>query len=359
VLLNAAIAFGLDFLVGDPVFMLHPTRLIGGMLSRLEVFFRGIRRKTLGGGLLTAAALVAVGGLAAGATVGAVALSRAIGLPRLFQTPLLRGLYHPGFDPQGFNPLLALLAYFLFCNRDMIEEARAVFERLREGDLPGARGRLGRIVGRDTENLDQKAVIRATVETVSENIVDGFTSPFLYLLLGGLPLAYLFKTASTIDSMFGYRNERYEKFGKIGARLDDALNFVPARLNILFMLIATGFSSNLWRGVLRSGRAHPSPNSGIAESAFAGHLGLALGGPSVYGGIEKVKPWLGEDRLSESERSDPRLILRATRLYARVVIVTFLIVCASAAACTFAACSPTKTAAGIGVFGLIRIFTTH
>jgi adenosylcobinamide-phosphate synthase len=350
VLLNAAIAFGLDFLVGDPVFALHPTRLIGGLLSRLEGLFRGIRRKTLGGGLLTAAALLIVGGLATGVTAGAVSLGRAIGLPWWFQIPLLR----------GFNPLLALVAFFLFCNRDMIAEARAVFERLEEGDLAGARGRLGRIVGRDTERLDQKAVIRATVETVSENIVDGFTSPFFYLLLGGLPLAYLFKTASTIDSMFGYRNERYEKFGKVGARLDDALNFIPARLNVVFMLVATGFSPNLWRGVLRFGRAHASPNSGIAESAFAGHLGLALGGPSVYGGIEKVKAWLGEDRLSESERSDPRLILRATRLYARVVLVTFLIGCASAAACVLAAGGFARGAAGsggaFGAFGLIRIF---
>ena len=217
-LLNAAIAFGLDFLFGDPVFTLHPTRLIGGLLSRLERIFYGIRNKTLGGGLLAVSALLAVGGLAVGATVGAVSLARALGLPGWFQSPLLR----------GFNPLLALLAFFLFCNRDMIEEARAVYDRLEEGDLPGARGRLGRIVGRDTESLDQKAAIRATVETVSENIVDGFTSPFLYLLLGGLPLAYVFKTASTMDSMFGYRNARYEKFGKIGARLDDALNFVPA-----------------------------------------------------------------------------------------------------------------------------------
>jgi adenosylcobinamide-phosphate synthase len=350
VLLNAAIAFGLDFLIGDPEFTLHPTRLIGGLLSRLEGLFNGIRKKTLGGGLLTASALFAVGGLAVGATVGAVSLARAIGLAGWFTTPILR----------GFNPLLALLAYFLFCNRDMMGEARAVFDRLQGGDLPGARGRLGRIVGRDTETLDQKAVIRATVETVSENIVDGFTSPFFYLLLGGLPLAYVFKTASTIDSMFGYRDTRYEKFGKIGARLDDALNFIPARLNFIFMLVATGFSRRLWRGVLRFGRAHPSPNSGIAESAFAGYLGLALGGPSVYGGIEKQKPWLGEDRLSESERSDPRLILRATRLYARVVVVTFLIGCGCAAAAALAvggiAGGLAKFDAGIGTFGLFRVF---
>jgi adenosylcobinamide-phosphate synthase len=347
VILNAAIAFVLDLLVGDPVFALHPTRLVGGLLSRLERLLYGIRNKTLGGGILAVSALLAAGGLAIGATVGAVALARALGLPGWFRYPLLR----------GFNPLIAVLAFFLFCNRDMMEEARAVYERLEAGDLAGARGRLGRIVGRDTERLDQKAVIRATVETVSENIVDGFTSPFFYLLLGGLPLACVFKTASTMDSMFGYRDERYEKFGKIGARLDDALNYIPARLNFVIMLAATGFSPGLLRGVLRSGRAHPSPNSGIAESAFAGHLGLALGGPSAYGGIEKKKPWLGEDRLSESERSDPRLILRATRLYARVVVVTFLIGSACAAAAVFAAGGLSEGAAGVGVFGLFRVLT--
>jgi adenosylcobinamide-phosphate synthase len=354
VLVTAAVAFGLDFLLGDPVFALHPARLMGGLLSRLERLFYGFRRKTLGGGLLAASALILAGGFAACAACGADVLWRAA-VPRLSAPP-------SGESPLlGFNPLLVLLVFFLFCNRDMMDEARAVCERLREGDLPGARARLSRVVGRDTARLDGKAVIRATVETVSENIVDGFTSPFLYLLLGGVPLAYLFKAANTIDSMFGYRSERYERFGKIGARLDDALNFVPARLNALFMLAATGFSGSLWRSVRMFARAHESPNSGIAESAFAGHLGLALGGPSTYGGVEKKKPWLGEDRLPEDERSDPALILRAVRLYGRVVTVTFLLGCAAAAAvCLLAArgaggCSALGCAEGTACFGLLGL----
>jgi adenosylcobinamide-phosphate synthase len=321
-LINLAAAFALDLLVGDPVFQWHPVRLIGKMLARFEKAFYGIRRKVLGGGLLVASAFLVVFLVTMGVSIPGRYLDIPLGFASVGQSRAL---------PLALNPLVVILVFCLFCNRDMLKEAGSVYEKLAAGDMPGARIRLARIVGRDTSRLDRRAIIRATVETVAENLVDGFTSPLFYLLAGGVPLAYLFKTASTIDSMFGYRNERYEKFGKIGARCDDALNFVPARLNVLFMFAASGFSARLWRSVIRFGRAHPSPNSAIAEAAFAGWLGLALGGPCVYGGVEKVKPWIGLNRLSPRELEDPAVILRANRLYLRTALLIFFCGCAALA----------------------------
>ncbi|MFW6180767.1 MAG: adenosylcobinamide-phosphate synthase CbiB, partial [Spirochaetota bacterium] len=220
------------------------------------------------------------------------------------------------------RPVDLVLVYFLFCNRDMAAEARAVYRRLAAGDLEGARLRVGRIVGRDTGELDSRGVIRAAVESVAESLVDGVGAPLLYLVLGGAPLAYAYRTVNTIDSRFGYRDRRYERFGKAGARLDDLLNFVPSRLNALFLFAASGMDPRVWRSMRRFGRKHPSPNSGIAEAGFAGALGMALGGPSRYGGVLEDRPVLGRDRLSEEELDDPRLILQAVALYWRVTAVS-------------------------------------
>jgi adenosylcobinamide-phosphate synthase len=215
-----------------------------------------------------------------------------------------------------------VLVYFLFCNRDMVAEARAVYRRLADGDVEGVRLQVGRIVGRDTGDLDSRGVIRAAVESVAESLVDGVGAPLLYLVLGGASLAYAYRTVNTVDLRFGYRDRRYERFGKAGARLDDLLNFVPARLNALFLFAAAGLDRRVWRSMRRFGREHPSPNSGIAEAGFAGALGMALGGASRYEGVLRDKPVLGRDRLSAGELEDPRLILRALALYWRVTAVS-------------------------------------
>jgi adenosylcobinamide-phosphate synthase len=184
---------------------------------------------------------------------------------------------------------------------------------------------VGRIVGRDVEDLERAEIIRAAVESVSENIVDGFTAPMVYLAIGGVPLAYAYRTVNTIDSRFGYRSESYERFGKAGARLDDVLNFIPARINAACLFFASGFRPRVLRSMLRFGRKHPSPNSGISEAGFAGYLGMALGGPSRYGGVLKHKPWIGSDALSGAELENTRLILRAIGLYWRTVGVTLFL----------------------------------
>jgi adenosylcobinamide-phosphate synthase len=180
-------------------------------------------------------------------------------------------------------------------------------------------------VGRDTEHLGKKDLIRATIESVAENLVDGFTAPLFYLVLGGMPLAYIYKTVNTVDSCFGYRTERYERFGKVGARLDDLLNFIPARVNGFIILCAAGFGKQVLRPMIRYSRAHPSPNSGISEAGFAGYLGLSLGGPSTYGGVEKFKPWIGEDRLSEEQKEDPALILQAVSFYWKATTLSLVL----------------------------------
>ncbi len=301
--INVVIAFLLDLLIGDPPIRAHPVRLLGSMLDFFERLFYPMKRKFIGGLLLLICSLCSV----------CVVM---IGLWYLMPLVTL---------PLSINVVLIILLFFLFCNRDMVREARKIHGYLVQGKLEKARKRVGRIVGRDTAHLDTREIIRATVESVAENMVDGFTAPLFYLLIGGFPLAYLYKTVNTIDSRFGYRNERYESFGKAGARLDDVLGFLPARLNALFSLCATLFSRDVYRTVRMHGKSHPSPNSGIAEAVFAGYLGMALGGPSHYGNQEKEKPWIGKNRIADGELRDPVLILRAIKLYWRIVSVTLIL----------------------------------
>ena len=303
VLLNVLIAFFLDALLGDPVFRAHPVRLIGSLLTFFERIFYPIRWKVLGGLLLVLSALSVV----FFTTYGLNWLNRFITLPF------------------SINGITVLLLYFLFCNREMVKEARSVCRALQDGDLARARERVGRIVGRDTAVLDARSIIRATVESVAENIVDGFTAPLFYFLIGGIPLAYVYRTVNTIDSRFGYKNSRYERFGKIGARLDDALNFLPARINGFIVYCASGFRAQVLESMLLDGRKHPSPNSGISEAGFSACLGLRLGGPSSYGGVLKPKPWIGEDRVKESELDDPGIILSAVSMYWRTVFTTLFL----------------------------------
>jgi len=306
-LLNVLIAFFLDTMLGDPVFRAHPVRLIGSLLTFFERIFYPLRWKVIGGLFLIVSALIIV----------------------FFVTLGLNWLNRFFTLPFSINVITVLLLYFLFCNREMVREARLVFHTLQDGDLERARERVGRIVGRDTAGLDTRGIIRATVESVAENIVDGFTAPLFYFLVGGIPLAYVYKTVNTIDSRFGYRSSRYERFGKIGARLDDVLNFIPARINGFIVYCASGFRAKVLESIFSEGRKPPSPNSGISEAGFSACLGLRLVGPSSYGGMIKQKPWIGEDSLKESELEDPGIILRAVSLYWRTVYITLFLFLAS------------------------------
>jgi len=224
------------------------------------------------------------------------------------------------------------LIYTSVAARDLAGHGREVYDALKTGVLPQARQRVGRMVGRDTEGLDEREVVRATVESVAESIVDGMTAPLFWAVLLGPAGAVAYRAVNTLDSMFGYRDERYEKFGWAAARLDDAANFVPARLTGPLICLAAGLlgmqGRNAWHILRRDGGKHPSPNAGWAEAAVAGALGVRLGGANYYAGQASVKPHLGDGE----EPLVPDHILRASRLMFATAGL-FLVCCVGAAVC--------------------------
>ena len=198
--------------------------------------------------------------------------------------------------------------------KNLRDEAMRVYRTLKEGTPEDSREAVSRIVGRDTKALDRSGVTRATVETVAENFSDGIAAPMLYMFLGGAPLALCYKAVNTMDSMVGYKNERYLWFGRAAARLDDAANYIPARLAALILIAAAGLcgedakaSARIWK---RDRRKHASPNSAQCEAVMAGALGLRLCGPASYFGKLYDKPYIG-DALREAEAED---ICRACRM---------------------------------------------
>jgi adenosylcobinamide-phosphate synthase len=191
--------------------------------------------------------------------------------------------------------------------RELIGSAKTVIDSVREKDINAAKKNLGMIVGRDTHDLSEKAILKASMETVAENLSDGVVAPLFYLALGGLPLAMAYKAINTLDSMVGYRNERYLNFGRAAARLDDIVNFIPARITgFLIVISSLIISRSLFtlhfslKTLLRDGRNHLSPNSGVPEAAMAGALGIRMGGPSTYGGMVVEKPYIGDARTADS-----------------------------------------------------------
>lgn len=274
-----AIGFALDALFGDPLWMPHPVVAMGKAISLLE---KGLRRLFPAGKR---------GQLAAGAVLAAVLPLLAFGFG--FGLVRLAGLLHPllGLAVEGF------LCYQLLAAKALKQAGMLVYRALAAGDLAAARAAVGRVVGRDTGALSEGEVIRATVETVAENTSDGVVAPMLFFALGGAPLAMAYKAVNTMDSMVGYKNERYLYFGRAAARLDDAANYIPARLTALLMLAACGGGQRaararaVWR---RDRRNHQSPNAGHPEAACAGALGVQLGGGASYFGQRVEKPTLGE-----------------------------------------------------------------
>lgn len=270
-------AFALDLLLGDPENLPHPVRWMGKAIVEGEKFWR--RR--------ISAEFWAGAGLS---------LSLVIGV-WFFSTSFL-ALLRQGGELFYWGGAL-LLTYYSFSVRCLAQEALGVLGALEREDLSGARIRLSRTVGRDVENLDVQGITRAAVETVSENFVDGFLSPLFFYLLGGAPAALAYKAVNTLDSMIGYKNERYHRFGTFAARLDDIANYIPARLCVIPIALAVlALNKSFFRMLKiwsRDGGKHSSPNAGIPEAAFAGALGLLLGGPSYYGGELVKKPFIGEE----------------------------------------------------------------
>lgn len=289
-------SFLLDALLGDPRRIPHPIVAMGNAIAWLEPRLRAAFPDTPSGARRAGMVLVAV--LCAG-SFGATWCLIAVA-----------GLVHPlfGFAVETWLCYQALAACEL-----RRQSMRVVRELTREG-LPAARRAVGMIVGRDTEALDERGVLKAAVETVAENTADGVVGPLVYLIVGGAPLGMLYKAVNTMDSMVGYKNERYLDFGRAAARIDDVLGFVPARLAALCMIAAApaaGLSAKgAWRIWRRDRFNHASPNSAQTESAMAGALGVELAGSAVYFGKLVEKPTMG-DATRPIEREDVR---RANRL---------------------------------------------
>lgn len=270
------LAFLLDLLLGDPQWFPHPVRLVGKLATGAEFIFRRMSFLPLRlAGALAAAAVIT-------ATVATVLA--------------LQGLAYV-FHPVAGIAMSVVLLYFAIAPRDLYSHAAAVRDALRKGDLGLARRKVAMMVGRDTSTLDAEGVARATVESVAENCSDGVIAPMLYGLFFGPTGAWLYKASNTLDSMFGYRNERYREFGWASARFDDLMNLMPSRLSVLAVAGAAFIlrldPAGAFRSVKAGARRHESPNAGYPEAAFAGALGVTLGGERSYGGVTKTVPTLG------------------------------------------------------------------
>ncbi len=310
--------FVLDLLFGDPAWLPHPVVYMGRAISALERRLRTRLPRTPQGELLGGAIL-------------------AFCLP--VGTFLLTSLVCLG--AAALSPWLGLAVQMFWCGqalaaKGLAQESTRVYRELIKPDLPAARRAVSRIVGRDTQNLTLEGVTKAAVETVAENASDGVIAPLLYMLLGGAPLALTYKAINTMDSMLGYKNEKYLYFGRAAAKLDDAANYLPSRIAGLLWAAAAALTGNsasgAWKIWRRDRRNHASPNSAQTESACAGALGVQLAGPACYFGEYYDKPTIG-DPLRPIEPEDIR---RANRMmYAESLLALAIGLAIRLAVCRF------------------------
>lgn len=270
----------LDIIFGDPHWLYHPVRLIGHTITFFEKILRRIFPKSQ------------TGERAGGLFLVVLVLLCSVGVPFL----LLLGAYQ-------ISIWLGLALEIFFCYqllaaKSLKKESMRVYESLKAGDLTGARAAVSMIVGRDTQSLDEEGVTKAAVETVAENASDGVAAPLFYMAIGGAVLTFAYKAINTMDSMVGYKNEKYQFFGTAAAKLDDIVNFLPARIcGLLFVISAFILGQNgkgAWRIFLRDRKKHASPNSAQTEAAAAGALDIQLAGDACYFGKWHHKPTIGD-----------------------------------------------------------------
>ncbi len=281
-------AFALDLIAGDPERFPHPVRWMGRLAALAEGELRSRLPKTPAGERLGGALLWVI----------------VVGLSYIITLALLYLAYQ-------ISPTLSLVMaiYFVWAGlsiKSLGDEAASVVRALEQG-LNEARARLSRIVGRDTADLKKEGVLKAAVETVAENASDGVIAPLFFLALGGPPLMMAYKAVNTLDSMVGYKNDRYRHFGWFAARADDAANFIPARITGFLIVSASFILGYNWMKsasiLKRDRKKHPSPNAGVPEAAMAGALGVQMGGPSSYGGVLTAKPLIGDMAIAYSPES--------------------------------------------------------
>lgn len=376
--LALTIAYLVDLIIGDPRWLPHPVRAIGLIIEKLESWIRsvidweGLERTAIDDEALQAAGEESEGEgdkprprinlndivpsslckgkklsigvqekIAGAALVAFMAAGTFISF--MIVEEILANL--------NFSPIAEYICFGIYvflisttlATRGLLSSALGVIRELGRGEIGSSRERLSMIVGRDTQNLQEAGILKAVIETLSENASDGITAPLFYFVLGGLPLAMTYKAVNTLDSMLGYKNERYRSFGWAAARLDDIANYIPARITGVLIVAAVylinGFrfavswtaewlkgvrnragrslltvlnwtatriegpdfesAKNAYTIMIRDGRNHSSPNAGVPEAAIAGALGVRLGGPSLYGGVAVVKPYIGDNILKE------------------------------------------------------------
>lgn len=285
------VGFLMDCIFGDPVCLPHPVRLIGWWISTLERVCRRCFPKTPGGERMAGIAM----------TLGVLLLTGGAAVAVLWLSTKIHRLF-------GFS-VACIMCWQVFAAKCLKTEAEKVQRVLETGDLPGARRQIAMLVGRDTEQLDAIQIAKAAIETVAENTSDGVVAPLFWAMIGGPAAGMLYKAVNTMDSMVGYKNDRYLHFGFISAKLDDLANYLPARLTGLFMIAAAFLlhfdGKAAWRIWRRDRRKHASPNSAQSESACAGALHIQLAGNASYFGRIHEKPYIG-DPLRSVEPEDIR-----------------------------------------------------
>jgi len=342
-----AAAYIVDLIFGDPRRLPHPVRIIGAAIEWIETMLRKIvtaPRKSVDEDFISSPAEGEGWAVSRERAAGVLLVTLIVGMTFALFSGLSRVLRTPAGPPVFSYVLIIVFIYLIastLATRELVHSARSVINAVHAGDTDKARSGLSMIVGRDTQDLDNRSMLRAAIETLSENASDGIIAPLFYFAVGGLPLAMTYKAINTLDSMVGYKNEKYRNIGWAAARLDDIANFIPARITGGIIVIAaalTGVFQRLvqynaecfspgrkrsepdpsggplhpdtggtpghhqvsgrsaMRIMLRDGALHASPNSGIPEAAMAGALGVKLGGPSSYGGVVNEKPFIGDEQ---------------------------------------------------------------
>lgn len=276
IIIPLILGFAADVFIGDPHWLPHPVRFFGRLISVGEKWLNKGKQRILKGAIMTAALVSAV----------------------FFFLYILLKVISANFV------LCTIVAsgsvFYGLANHSLIKESLLVIKALNKEGIEAGRKRLSFIVGRDTTALNESQVHTAVLETLSENLSDGVIAPLFFYTVGGVPAMLAYKMANTLDSMIGYKNERYKDFGWFAARLDDVLNFLPARITAFLMVLVT-FS---WRGLkftFKYGRQHASPNSGYPEAALAGILNCRLGGANYYSGKLVIKPYIGDNNRTISD----------------------------------------------------------
>ena len=304
-LLSIYTGYALDLIIGDPYSFPHPVRYIGKLISIVEKQIRKITSSDKG--LKIAGFFLWF--IVVGATFGITTL-----VLQLFK-----------FNKLAYFIVNTILIYTTLATKCLKDESVKIYKVLKTGDLDKSRIQLSYIVGRDTTNLNEKEIVRATVETVAENTVDGIIAPLFYGFIGGAPLAMAYKAVNTLDSTVGYKNDKYYYLGFASAKIDDIANYIPARLGVILLSLGSLFAGFNFKDALKIGirdrKNHKSPNCAFSEGAVAGALGIQLGGTNVYFGKEVYKPTIG-DKTREIEFED---IVRTNKIMYSSSIISIII----------------------------------